>query len=328
MRKLLEFVRHDDQVWNLPPRHSAALAREFPEVQVLSPATRAEADALLPESEIVFGWAIQQRNFAAAKRLRWIHVAAASVAPLMFPELIASDVVVTNGRGTHSEAMAEHTIGVLLMFARKLHLARDAQNQSRWIAESMWRDPPEFGRLAGSTIGVVGFGSIGQAIGSKARAMGMRVLAVRRRPAADPAPADEQWGVERLDDLLERSDWVVLAPPLTPQTRGMIGRDRIARLKPHAVLVNLGRGSLVDEPALIEALAAGRIAGAALDVFQKEPLPADSPLWTMPNVIVTPHVSGFGPAYWDRVVELFRRNLRAYLDGRPLENVVDKQAGY
>ena len=328
MLTLLEFVRHEHEVWNLPARHAEALARDFPEVRVASPATRDEADAILPECDVVFGWAIQKRNFATASRLRWIHVAAASVAPLMFPELIESDVIVTNGRGTHSDAMAEHTLGVMLTFVRKLHLARDAQRRGEWIAESMWRDDPPFGRVAGSTVGLVGFGSIGQAIGRLARACGCRVLAVRRRPALDPSPADEQWGIERLDELVERADWLVLAPPLTPQTRGMMSRERIARMKPGAVLVNLGRGSLVDEPALIEALAARRIAGAALDVFQQEPLPKESPLWAMPNVVITPHVSGFGPRYWDRVMDLFRRNLRAYLDGRPLENVIDKRAGY
>lgn len=328
MLTLLEFVRHENDVWNLPGRYAEALARDFPEVRVASPPTRAEADALLPESEIVFGWAVRKANFGAAKRLRWIHVAAASVAPLMFPELIESPVVVTNGRGTHSEAMAEHTIGVLLMFVRKLHLARDAQNRRQWLAESLWHDPPAFGGLAGTTLGLVGFGSIGQAIAAKGRALGMRVLAVRRHPAADPAPADEQWGTERLPELLERADWLVLAPPLTAETRGMIGRAQLARMKPSATLVNLGRGSLVDESALIEALAESRLAGAALDVFQEEPLPDASPLWTMANVIVTPHVSGFGPDYWDRVIALFRRNLRAFLDDRPLENQVDKRAGY
>jgi phosphoglycerate dehydrogenase-like enzyme len=330
MLNVLEFLKHEnDPVWNLPDRYREALARDFPEVRLACPATRAEADALLPQMEVAFGWAIHKGNFALAQRLRWIHTAAASVTPLMFPELIASPVLLTNGRGTHSEAMAEHTIGVLLAFARKLHLARDAQNQRQWSAESMFRDPPPFAALAGSTLGLVGLGSIGSAIACKARALGMRVLAVRRHPASgDPAPAHEQLGAERLPELMERSDWLVLAPPLTAETRGMIGRAQLARLRSTAVLVNLGRGSLVDEPALIEALAQGRIAGAALDVFQQEPLPQDSPLWTMPNVILTPHVSGFGPGYWDRVVELFRRNLRAFLDGRPLENVVDKQAGY
>lgn len=330
MVKVLEFVRHeDDPVWNLPGRYMEALARDFAQVELASPATRAEADALLPETEIVFGWGVQQRNFSAAKRLRWIHMSSASVTPLMFPELIESPVLVTNGRGTHSEPMAEHTIGVMLAFVRKLHLARDAQIRSEWSAVSMFHDPPAFRSLAGSTLGLVGLGSIGAAIARKARALGMHVLAVRRHPVSDPpAPADEQWGVNRLHELIERSDWLVLVTPLTAETRGMIGRPELARMRPSATLINLGRGSLVDEPALIEALEQGRIAGAALDVFQKEPLPRENPLWAMPNVILTPHVSGFGPNYWDRVVELFRRNLRAFLDDQPLENLVDKRAGY
>jgi phosphoglycerate dehydrogenase-like enzyme len=137
-----------------------------------------------------------------------------------------------------------------------------------------------------------------------------------------------QWPPERLPELLERSDWVVLAAPLTPETRGRIDRTALSRMRAHAVLINLGRGGLVDEEALIEALAAGRIGGAALDVFAEEPLPESSPLWSMPQVIVTPHVSGFGPRYWERSIDLVRRNLRAYLAGAPLENLVDKRAGY
>jgi phosphoglycerate dehydrogenase-like enzyme len=156
----------------------------------------------------------------------------------------------------------------------------------------------------------------------------MRVLAVRKHPARDPAPADEQWETARLHELIGRSDWLVLTAPLTPETRGMIGRAELARMPRHAVLVNLGRGALVDEPALIEALGEGRVAGAALDVFEEEPLPAMSPLWAMPQVVVTPHVSGLGPRFWERTCDLFARNLRHWLAGEPLENVVDKRAGY
>jgi phosphoglycerate dehydrogenase-like enzyme len=156
----------------------------------------------------------------------------------------------------------------------------------------------------------------------------MRVIAVRRHPEAEPAPADEQWGTERLGELLESSDWLVLAAPLTPETRGLIGRAELARMRSSAVLVNLGRGPLIDEPALAEALAAGSIAGAALDVFEHEPLPHGSPFWSMPQVILTPHISGLGPRYWERVVQLFRENLVRFIAGEPLVNVVDKQAGY
>jgi phosphoglycerate dehydrogenase-like enzyme len=327
--RVLEFIRHPDTVWNLPRAHAEALARDFPEVSFVSPGTAAEVDAALPEADVVLGWAVRRENFGLARRLRWIQVTAAGVASMMFPELVESDVIVTNGRGLHAVAMAEHTLGVLLMFARKLHLARDAQLRREWIATPLWAGPPPFLDLGSTTMVLVGLGAIGRAIATRARSLGVRVVAVRRHPAAgDPAPADEQWGVGRLDDLIERADWLVLVPALTAETRGMIGPAQLARLRPHAALINLGRGALVDEAALIETLRAGRIAGAALDVVREEPLPADSPLWGMPNVILTPHVSGFGPRYWERSVDLFRRNLRAYLDGRALENVVDKRAGY
>ena len=326
--RVLEFVRWHDGVWNLPRVHLDALAAEFPSVRFDSPRDRAEADRLLPEADVVLGWAVRRENFASAARLRWIQLTAAGVGSQLFPELVESPVVLTNARGLHAVSMAEHALGVMLAFARKLHLARDAQALRHWAQERQWAEPPPFGQLSGGTLGLVGFGVVGRALAQRARALGMRVLAVRRHPADDPGPADAQWGPERLPELIERADWLVLAAPLTPATRGVIGRAELARLRPHAILVNLGRGPLVDEGALAEALASGRIAGAALDVFEEEPLPRESPLWGMPQVIVTPHVSGIGPRFWERTCELFARNLRCWLAGEPLENVVDKRAGY
>jgi phosphoglycerate dehydrogenase-like enzyme len=325
---VLEYQRDPDGVWNLPAEMLASLGREFPRVEFLSPASKAEADEWLPKADVVMGWAVRRDNLARAERLRWIHVTAAGVHGALFPELVASPITLTNGRGIHAVSMAEHTLGVLLAFARKLHLARDAQRERKWIQERMWVEPPPFGEVSGSTLGLVGLGAIGSAIASRARALGMRVVAVRRHPAANPEPADTQWGAERLDEMLALADWVVLATPLTPETRGLIDARRLALMKRSAVLVNIGRGALVDEAALIAALERGGIAGAALDVAEKEPLPASSALWVLPQVILTPHVSGVGPRYWERSMELFARNLRAYLDGRPLENVVDKRAGY
>jgi phosphoglycerate dehydrogenase-like enzyme len=261
-------------------------------------------------------------------RLRWIQVTAAGVTGMLFPELIESAIIVTNGRGLHAVSMAEHTLGVILAFVRKLHLARDAQRERRWKQSELYAAPPPFGELAGGVLGLVGLGTIGSAIAARARALGLTVKAVRKHPAREPAPADEQWGLDRLPDLLSRSDWIVLAVPLTNQTRGLIGSAEIARMKQSAVLVNLGRGQLVDEAALIAALTRGRIAGAALDVVEREPLATESPLWTMPNVILTPHISGLGPRYWERAVQLFAANLRRFLAGEPLVNVVDKREGY
>jgi phosphoglycerate dehydrogenase-like enzyme len=325
---VIEYIRSHDQVWNLPQASVERLAADFPEVRFSSPHDQAAVDAELPAADVMLGYGVRRENFPRAGRLRWIHVAAASVTPVLFPELIESPVVVTNGRGMYSVSMAEHTLGVMLGFSRLLHRARDAQRERRWAQQALWMDPPSFRELRGETLGIVGFGSIGHALGERARALGLEVIGLRKHPAPDPAPAHVQWGPDRLDELLERSQWVVLAAPLTGQTRGMIGAPQLARMRSDAVFVNLGRGALVDEAALVEALRAGRIAGAALDVFEREPLPAESPLWDLPNVILTPHVSGLGPRYWDRVIELFSGNLRAFLGGQPLTNVVDKREGY
>ena len=326
--RVLEFVRSDYPVWNLPAERVEALRRDVPGVRIDSPASREEALALLPEADAVLGFLVRAESFTEARRLRWIHVTSASVNGVLFPELISSDVVVTNSRGLHAASMAEHALGLIFAFARKLHLARDAQARRDWMQERMWTEAPPFRDVAGATLGLVGLGAIGSALAARARALGMKVIAVRRRPAADPAPADAQWGEERLEEMLAASDFVVLAPPLTPETKGMITCARLARMRPHAILINLGRGALVDEPALIDALERGTLAGAGLDVTEEEPLPPESPLWSLPNVIMTPHVSGLGPRYWERAMDLFSRNLRAFVAGAPLENVVNKREGY
>jgi phosphoglycerate dehydrogenase-like enzyme len=325
---VLEWVRFPNGIWNLPPEFAQQIPQHLPHVRVFSPATREEAEALLPEADVVLGFAVRPANFARAARLKWIHSTAASVTGVLFPELVASDVQVTNARGLHAEAMAEHALAMMLAFARKLHHARDAQRVREWTQASMWEDAPAIGSLAGSTLGLVGLGAIGSAIAVRAKAMGMHVLAVRRHPAADPAPADEQWPVSRLGELLPRVDWLVLAAPHTPQTERLIGRGQLALMKPSARLMNLGRGALVDEGALIDALRERRLAGAALDVFEQEPLPRTSPLWDLPEVILTPHTSGLGPRYWERAMAQFTANLERFIAGEPLENVVDKRAGY
>jgi phosphoglycerate dehydrogenase-like enzyme len=325
---VLEYIRDPAGVWSLPADQRDRLRVEFPAVSFLSPATRDEANERLPEADVVYGWAVNADNLAKASRLRWIHVSAAGVGPLLFPALVASDVVLTNGSGLHSESMGEHAIGVMLAFVRNLHLSRDAQLQKRWVQSELLQNGPPFRDLAGSTIVIVGFGRIGTAIARRAHALGLHVIAVRKHPAATLEPAHEQWGIERLGEALARADWVVLATPLTPVTKHLIGAAELKRMRPEGVILNLGRGALIDEPALIVALREKRIAGAGLDVTAEEPLPEASPLWAMPNVILTPHTSGLGPRHWERAVDQFAGNLRRYLAGEPLENVVDKQAGY
>lgn len=325
---VVEFVRGGDGVWSLPRPIVDATASRFPEVEFRSPADRAAAERDLTDADVVLGWAVRRENFSRCPRLRWIHLTAAGVGSILFPELVASDVVVTNSRGLHATSIAEHAFGLMLALVRKIHLSRDAQREARWTQDEQWLGPPPLRQLEGATLGLVGLGAIGSAIAHRARAFGMRVIAVRRRPSRDGVAVDTQWGPERLGDLCAESDFVVLSAPLTAETRGMLDAAAIERMKRDAFVVNLGRGPVIDESALIAALQENRIAGAGLDVFEEEPLPATSPLWSMPQVIVTPHVSGFGPRLWERAMEIFARNLRAFVDGRPMENVVDKVAGY
>ena len=329
--RVLEFVREPNSIWNLPRHLAEGLARDHAGIEVLIPEGRPEADALLPTADVVFGNAVTPANLASATRLRWIHTPAAGVSHLLFPALVESPIVLTNGRGMHAHGMAEHAIGVMLTFARKLHWSRDAQNAQRWSQVEQWTEPPFMESLAGQTLGLVGFGRVGNAVAERARAMGMRVIAVRRNPPRggdSPAPADAQWGVERLHDLMAESDWVVLVAPQTPDTRHLIDAAALARMKPSARIMNLGRGALIEDAALIAALREGRIAGAALDVFEAEPLPAGHMYYTMREVFLTPHTSGFVPHYWERAIEIFAANLERFGAGEPLENVVDKKAGY
>ena len=328
MLRVLEWVRSKDNIWSLPPATVERARHALPGVALESPVDADAMERMLPEAEVVLGWAITPKNFGHAKKLRWIHATAAGVRPLMFPELIASDVLVSNSRGLHAVAMAEHALGMILEFARKLHLCRDAQLQSDWAQLKLWSEPDSFRKLAGSTLGIVGLGAVGGALASRARALGMKVIAVRRRPTNDTLIADEQLPPERLGEMLERAEWVVLAAPQTGRTENLIGAPELERMRKDAVLMNLGRGALVDEPALIAALERGRIAGALLDVTVEEPLPADSPLWTMPNVIVSPHISGLSSDMWDRAMDMFVEHVHAYQAGRPLPNLVNKHEGY
>jgi phosphoglycerate dehydrogenase-like enzyme len=324
---VLLHARHDFSLWTLPETYVEELARDFPGADFTCARSAEAFERALREADVLFGWGLDAATFARARRLRWVQMTAAGVQRMLFPAMVASDVLLTNARGLHAGPIAEHVMGVLLTFARKLHLARDAQRRGRWEQESLWAEPPPLRELADSTLGLVGLGAIGTAVARRARAFGMRVLGLRRtdRPAAE---VDELLARSRLHELLGRSHYVVLAVPSTPETRGLIGRGQLSAMREDAVLVNVGRGKVVDETALVEALRAGRPAGAALDVFAEEPLPEQSPLYRLPQVLVTPHIAGATPHYWPRVMGIFRENLRRFLAGEPLLNVVDKHAGY
>ncbi|WP_216209252.1 D-2-hydroxyacid dehydrogenase [Amycolatopsis aidingensis] len=257
----------------------------------------------------------------AADRLRWLHIASAGVDPVLFPGLRDSEVVLTNSRGVFDNSIAEYVLGVVLAFAKDFARSLRLQDEVRWLHR-------ETERIAGRTALVMGTGPIGRAIAVMLRAAGMRVAGVGRRARESDPDFGTVYASAELTGHLPEADYVVAVAPLTEQTKGVFDANAFAAMKPTARFVNVGRGELVVTADLVEALRAERIAGAALDVFDTEPLPADSPLWTMENVLISPHMSGDFVGWRNTLVEVFADNYERWRTGQPLRNVVDKQLGY
>jgi phosphoglycerate dehydrogenase-like enzyme len=281
-------------------------------------------DAILGTAEVLFGVGRLPPNLMdRAPRLRWYQAMTAGVDRV--PEVLLRDprLTVTCARGHNAGPVAEHVLWALLALARQAPFMYRNQMQRRWERLT----PSE---LAGSTLGIVGFGAIGAEVARRARAFDVRLIGIQRsaHPGAAHPLLDRLLPPEGLDELLAESDAVVVAVPLTRETRGMFGEDAFRRMRRHAVLIDVSRGGVVDDRALADALAAGTIAGAALDVADPEPLPADSPLWTMENVLISPHVSGSSAAFNQRAVDLFLDNLERFHRGEPLRHVVDPERGY
>jgi phosphoglycerate dehydrogenase-like enzyme len=256
-----------------------------------------------------------------AERLRWIHVAAAGVDTVLFPELVSSSVVLTNSRGVFDQAIAEYVLGLMLAFAKDFPATLDLQRRHVWRHR-------ETEQVRGQTVVVVGAGGIGRAIGRLAGSAQMRVVGVARTARASDPDLGRVVAVRDLATVLGDADFVVIAAPLTSETRGLFDTAAFDRMKPTARLINVGRGPIVDEAALLEALQTRRIAGAALDVFLQEPLPEDHPFWDLPGLIVSPHMSGDFVGWMPALSRLFVENHLRWRRGDPLLNVVDKALGY
>jgi phosphoglycerate dehydrogenase-like enzyme len=263
-----------------------------------------------------------RETLALAPGVRWVHLRSAGIEGSSYPALADGGVVLTNGRGVFGQSLAEFALAAVFHFAKRLrHLSRQ-QDERRW-------EPYEPTMVSGRTMGIVGYGDIGRATAEKARALGMRVVALRRSAQTDPDPLVEMiLPPDGLHALLAQSDFVVVATPLTDETRGLIDAAALAAMKPTAVLVNVGRGPVVDEQALVAALQGGTIAGAALDVFETEPLPAASPLWRLDNVLLSPHSADHVAGWLEDAMACFLQNLRRFTAGEPLANVVDPRRGY
>jgi phosphoglycerate dehydrogenase-like enzyme len=316
------------RMWTIPGHHVEALRREFPADTILHAADDDQARELIEEAEIAFAASITPDQLRAARRLHWVHCPAAGIGHLLYPEMVESGVTITNGRGTSADTIAEHVLAVVLSLFRRLPVAHTRQAQHAWAQDEI-ASPPGNRTIAGSRALIVGLGSIGAATAARLTALGAAVMGIRRRRDVAPVPGVESvHPPEALHQLLPEADIVVLAAPQTMTTTGLIGEVELARMKRDAVLVNVSRGSLIDQAALVRALRSGALAGAALDVFRDEPLASDDPMWDVPNLLITPHVSGFRRDHWDAAVALFVENRRRFAAGQPLLNVVDKKAGY
>jgi phosphoglycerate dehydrogenase-like enzyme len=329
INKLLIATQSRLDLWVAPEWFAEKLQKEFPQLDVLRITKYEGIDAVLGDTQIMFTQSISAEQFVPARQLRWIHSPAAAVHQFMFPELVASDVILTNAREVHGTGVAEHVMALIFAIAKRIPESVRFQENHAWGQEILWNGGACPLDIAGATVGVVGFGSIGSNVAKYSKAMGMNVIVVRERPGkVRPDFLDEELPSSKLDEMLARADYVVLSPPLTPETRGMVGKLQLAKMKSGAYLINVGRGPLIDEAALIDTLRSHKIAGAALDVFDHEPLPADSPLWDLENLLITPHTAGMAGNLWNRHYDLFSENIRRFLEGEPLLGLVDKQRGY
>jgi phosphoglycerate dehydrogenase-like enzyme len=261
-----------------------------------------------------------RRAFPLARNVRWVHSLSAGVENQVFSEMADSPVPLTNARGVYRESLAEFVLAAVLFFAKDFRRLIRNQTTHRW---------EQFDNvvIAGQTIGIVGYGEIGRAVARRAKAMGMTVIGCRRRPEPDEI-ADEVVPNGRMREMIARCHYVVVAAPLTPDTRGMVGEAEIASMRSDAVLINVGRGPVVDEAALVDALRQRRIRGAALDVFNEEPLPGDHPFWDLENVLLSPHCADHVEGWLESAVSFFIENYGRFISGQPLLNIVNKRAGY
>jgi phosphoglycerate dehydrogenase-like enzyme len=279
-----------------------------------------------PEASVIFNWsgsgALLREVLGMCPALRWVHCRAAGLDDLLSPELVASPAPLTNGSGVFSPPLGEFVLGAVLYFAKDFR--RLIRNQTAGVWE-----PFDVDEVAGQTAGIVGYGDIGRAAATRLKAVGMNILALRRSP---PAVADgvvtRYYGPDGRLEMIAQCDYVVVTAPLTPETRGMIGAREFAAMKPGAIVVNVGRGAVIDEPAMIQALVEKRIAGAALDVFTTEPLPAGHPFFQMENVLLSPHSTDHTRDWLERAMQFFLAQFERFAKGEPLLNVVDKKRGY
>ena len=314
MNILLNLGLEDRQVQQI-----RAVSRDFELIHLQSQGEILEA---MPDVQVVFG-EMSKDMFFRGDQLRWVQVVGAGVDARLFPEFVESEVILTSAKGNVGVHLAEHAMALLLGLTRGIATAarKPGWDQQKSIRNAAWE-------LVGLTMGIVGLGGTGRDLADRAKGFGMRIIAVDPEEVDVPDNVEVCRRMDRFYDLLQQSDVVAICAPLTAETVGMFDEQAFARMRDHALLINVTRGNIVNEQALVEALRKGAIGGAGLDVTPQEPLPEGHPLWEMDNVIITPHAAGGSPNRVDRTVELFCDNLRRFLAGQPLLSVIDKKKGY
>lgn len=303
------------------------LRAEFPQADFLTAMGVEEQLREAADADVICGWPSSPAVVKAATRLRWIHCPGTGIDKIMadLPSLADSDVVLTNARGPHAAPMGDHVLWMMLSLSHRGRQMAEDQRLRQWDTN---RYSHAFVEFSGSTMGILALGDIGKAVARRAYGFDMDVYAVDINPVAPPPQVKEVWGLERLDELMQMCDWFVVAAPLTPESRGLIDRRRIGLMKSSAYLIVISRGGIVDEDALADALRDGRLAGAGIDATAIEPLPQESPLWDLDNVVLSPHASALTPQMYEGRRQVFRENMRRFLNNEPFLYVCDKRSGF
>ncbi len=326
--KLVICVWHPFDLWRPHASMAEAVRRRWPEMRVVHLPNYERLEAELPDTQIFVGYSIRPQQLPWARQLKWIHSTAAGVAQLTYPALRESGILVTNASGVHSIPIAEHVIGMMLSLSRKFPEAFRHQQNHRWAQQEIWDAKPHPGELHGAVFLLIGLGAIGKEIARRAQAFGMNIQAVTRSGSGDNFLAAKIYPATQLESALAQADYIVVAAPETPATNKLLGARQFAAMKPTAFVINVARGSIIDEAALAAALEQNKIAGAALDVAAEEPLPPESPLWRLDKILITPHLAAASEHLWPRQTDLLLRNLDLWFAGKELINRVDFERGY
>src|SRR5437868_4025827 len=326
--KIVIALPHRFSLWQAPTRFIERLKSQFPQFFFAEVKDYMGLPVQLKDADVFVGWSLRPEQLSLAPKLLWVHSPAAAVHQLMFPALVKSKIMVTNASEVHGPVVAEHVMALIFAMARRLEMAFWYQQQKVWGQEKIWNEEPHPMEVAGSNVLLVGLGNIGREVAQRAKAMGAQVIGIREHPENGNEGCEAVFAPSHVDTILGDMDFVVLCAPLTESTRNFINAARLARMKRTAYLINVSRGPLVDDAALVPALRGKKIGGAALDVFEEEPLPPNSPYWTLDNCLITPHIAALTEKPWERHYALFADNLVRFMSGKELRGLVDKQRGY